>query len=79
MGGNVEQKALMDYLLIDWREKDRLIGVNVLREAAGVLSDHHLVVAKVKVWCGFVERRPKGGGKEIVRISECNRGLQEEI
>ena len=73
ISGNGEQKALMDYVLIDRCEKDRLTDVNVLRGAAGGLSDHHLIVAKVKIGCMYVKRRPRGNEKEIVRVTELNK------
>jgi len=44
----------------------------VLRGTAEGLSDHHLVVANVKVGCRYV-RRPRGNGKEIVRVNELNK------
>lgn len=55
----------MDYVRIGRQEKDMLIDVNV---SARGFSDHHLVIVKVRVGCGSVERIPTGSGKETVRV-----------
>ncbi|XP_071512677.1 uncharacterized protein [Panulirus ornatus] len=78
------QRALLDYVLIDRRAKERLLDVNVLRGATGGMSDHYLVEAKVKICMGFQKRRVNVGVKRVVRVSEleketCVRKYQERL
>ena len=46
-------------MLINKISKDRLIDVNAIRGAAGDMSDHHLVAAKLKTKTRF-----QGGRRE---------------
>ncbi|XP_071539225.1 craniofacial development protein 2-like [Panulirus ornatus] len=78
------QRALLDYMLIDRRAKERLLDVNVLRGATGGMSDHYLVEAMVKICMGFQKRRVNVGVKRVVRVSEleketCVRKYQERL
>jgi len=72
ISGNGEQKALMDYVLIDRREKDKLTDVNVLRGAAGGLSDHHLVVWKEvkRMWKGTSRKEERVKAKNVRLLIE---------
>ncbi|XP_071529497.1 craniofacial development protein 2-like [Panulirus ornatus] len=67
------QRALLDYVLIDRRAKERLLDVNVLRGATGGMSDHYLVEAKVKISMGFQKRGVNVGVKKVVRVSELGK------
>ena len=57
--GEVVEKALMDYVLIERRMIGRLKDVHVYRGVAAGMSDHYLVEAKVivaKEWQGVGEK-----------------------
>lgn len=62
----MNKKVLVNYVLIDRQEKERLLDVNILRGGAGGLSNHHLVAAKLKVGCECV-KRPKEGARSKVK------------
>ena len=49
VGGQVVERASMNYVLINGGMRGRLLDVDVLRGEAGGLSDHYLVEAKLKV------------------------------
>ena len=51
------QLALLDYVCVRVVDRERLIDVNVLRGAAGGMSDHYLVEIKLKIKGGVVKRR----------------------
>src|ERR1044072_3106191 len=50
------ERGLLDFVCVSWEWRRRLLDVNVLRGGAMGISDHYLVVAKMKV---------KGGGKTV--------------
>ena len=57
-GENWQERSLTDYVLVDGKSKNLLEDVNVYRGAAGGMSDHYLVEAKVRM---------KGFGREKER------------
>ena len=74
IGGGMGDRALMDYVLISSRDKERLIDVNVLRGVHGGMSDHFLVEGKLKVKHKWVKRREGGSGREMLKLSEFTKG-----
>ena len=52
--------AMLDYVCVTGRESSRVIDVNVNRGPGGGLSDHFLVVGKLKLKF----RRREGGERE---------------
>ena len=69
-GGEVVDWALMDYVLISSKDKERLIDVNVLRGIHAGMSDHFLVEGKLKVKYRWERRKVGGGGREMIKFSE---------
>ena len=70
--GRVEEKALMDYVLIERRMVGRLKDVHVYRGEAAGMSDHFLVEARVlvaKEWCSRAVR----SRREVVKIEELKK------
>ena len=63
--------SLLDYVLIEKDVKERLLDVNVCRGAHNGMSDHYLVVAKVRVG-GGVRRRRETVRKEVVNAWKMN-------
>ena len=47
--GRVVDRALMDFMIVSRRLRGRLLNVNVMRGAAGGMSDHYLVEGKMRV------------------------------
>ena len=74
IGGERRDKALMDYVLISSKDKERLIDVNVLRGVHGGMSDHFLVEGRLKVKYKWQKRREGGGGREVIKLSELAKG-----
>ena len=62
--------GILDYICVGRDDRSRLLDVNVQRGAAGGISDHYLVVAKLRVLKGGRVRERMGGGDgvEIVRV-----------
>ena len=72
-GENGQERSLIDYVLVDEKSKNLLEGVNVYRGAAGGMSDHYLVEAKVRMK-GFQKReREEVIAKRVVRVSELEK------
>src|ERR1044072_6213730 len=81
------EKGLLDFVCVGWEERSRLLDVTVLRGAAMGISDHYLVVAKIKVKGGWEKVGGRGRVVEIVRVerledeekrSEYTRGIREK-
>src|ERR1051325_2683006 len=81
------EKGLLDFVCVSWEWRSRLLDVNVLRGAAMGISDHYLVVAKIKVKGGWEKVGGRGRAVEIVRVerledeekrSEYTRGIREK-
>ena len=70
IGGERRDKALMDYVLISSKDKERLLDVKVLRGVHGGMSDHFLVEGKLKVRYKWEKRREGGSGREMIKLSE---------
>lgn len=64
---------MMDYLLIDRCAKERLLDVNVLREATGGISDYFLVEARMEVGIGLREIENGTCMKEVRKVSELGK------
>lgn len=82
MGG--DDKALMDYVLVRKRDKSSMTDVNVFRGAARGVSDHYLVVCKMKLRGKVYMRRVNAPEKMVTRVSElakdeCKRRYGERI
>ena len=79
--GRVEDKVLMDYVLIENRMIGRLKDVHVYKRMVAGMSDHYMVEARVivaKEWCGRVAKCRR----EVVRIEglrkpEKNRSIRK--
>ena len=75
--GEVTERALMDYVLIDKRMVGRLLDVHVMRGEGGGLSDHYLVKGRLKVCMSG------SGGKRVsakgvaVKVSVLNESEKE--
>ena len=72
-GENGQERSLIDFVLVDEKSKNLLEDVNVYRGAAGGMSDHYLVEAKVRMK-GFRKReREEVIAKRVVRVSELEK------
>lgn len=76
MSGVGGQWALMDCVVSDNYEKERLLYVSMLRRAANGMSDHFLLEVKVKGSDGFRERgndvcKRSGEGEQTWKSSLC--------
>ena len=74
--GEVVCEALMDYVVVRKSMRHRLLDVNVLRGAAGDMTDHYLVEGKMKVVPAWVRKKDEGSGRvsrEIVKINELEK------
>ena len=75
---NGEERSLIDYVLVDKQMKKRLLDVTVYRGAAGGMSDHYLVEAKVVVK-GYDSRESREAeNRRIVRVSELEKEAVRE-
>ena len=63
--GRVEERALMDYVIVSERAKESLIDVSVQRGAAGGESDHFLVKGVLKIGCAWKRARNFTGSKVV--------------
>ena len=73
-----QERSLIDYVLVDERNKRSLEDVNVYRGAAGGMSDHYLVEAKVKLG-GCVGRDRRGEVyQRVVKVSEFEKMEERE-
>ena len=70
--GEVVEKALMDYVLIEKRMISRLKDVHVFRGVAAGMSDHYLVEARVIVAKEWVSRMARCR-REVVRVEELGK------
>src|SRR6201990_1979414 len=69
------EKGLLDFVCVRWEERSRLLDVNVLRGAAIGISDHYLVVARVKVKGGWEKVKVR---KKVVEVVRAERLEEEE-
>ena len=74
--GRVEDKALMDYVLLPRRMLGRLLDVKVWREGGG-LSDHFLVEARLKLVGGWRSAGRMEGVRNVLKVSELNNSVKE--
>ena len=70
---NGDERSLIDYVLIESKYKSCLKDVSVRRGAAGGMSDHYLVEAKVRVNGYSLEQRKVSRDKKIVKVSELEK------
>ena len=69
-GEGGQERSLIDYVLVDERSKRFLEDVNVFRGAAGGMSDHYLVEAKVRMRGCFRRDRGEVVNQRVVKVSE---------
>ena len=72
-GDNGLEKSLIDYVLVDERNKRFLEDVNVFRGAAGGISDHYLVEAKVRVRGNVRRERREVVCKKVIKVRELEK------
>ena len=48
VNGVDHRKSLLDFIVVQEEERNKLLEVNVLRGAGGEISDHHSVIAKIR-------------------------------
>ena len=72
-GENGQERSLIDYVLVDEKSKKLLEDVNVYRGAAGGMSDHYLVEAKVRMKGFWKKEREEIAAKIVVRVSELDK------
>ena len=77
VSGVNRERGLLDYMCVGWEGRSRLLEVNVLRGTAMGISDHYLVVAKIKVKGGW-EKVGGGGRGRVVEIVRVERLEDEE-
>ena len=69
-GEDGQERSLIDYVLVDERSKRSLEEVNVFWGAAGGMSDHYLVKAKVRMKGSFRRDRGEVVNQRVVKVSE---------
>ena len=69
-GEDGQERSMIDYVLVDERTKRSLEDVNVFRGAAGGMSDHYLIEAKVRIRGGFRRDRGEAVNQRVVKVSE---------
>ena len=72
-GENGQERSLTDYVPVDEKRKNLLENVNVCRGAAGGMSDHYLVEAKVRMKGSRKRERGEVTAKRVVRVSELEK------
>lgn len=78
------KKGLFDFVCVRWEGRSRLLEVNVVSEAAMGISDHYLVVARVKVKRGWESEQKGDGGGMGERLEgeekrgDYRRGIKEK-
>ena len=48
VSGVDDRKSLLDFIVVQEENRNKLLDVNVLRDAGERISDHHLVIAKIR-------------------------------
>ena len=48
VNGVDDRKGLLDFIVVQEEEINKLLGVNVLRGAGGGISNHHLAITKIR-------------------------------
>ena len=81
--GRVVDRALMDFVIVSRRLRGRLLDVNVMRGAAGGMSDHYLVEEKMRVNGNYM-RRKRRNVREVIKVNElekvvCMREYEDKI
>lgn len=74
--GRVVDRALMDYVIVSKKGRDRLLDVRVLRGEGGGMSDHFLVEGRLRVGRRWV-RRLNVEGRQVLRVSELEKREKE--
>ena len=77
-GENGQERSLIDYVLVDEKSKRFLEDVNVYRGAAGGMSDHYLVEAKVKMRGCSKRGSGEAVRKRVVKVSEFEKSEVRE-
>ena len=75
--GRVVDKALMDYVLLLRRMLGRLLDVKVQRGEGGLLSDHFLVEARLKLLGGWRSAGRTEGVRNVLKVGELNHSVKE--
>ena len=76
---NGDERSLIDYVLIESKYKNRLKDVSVFRGAAGGMSDHYLVEAKMRVEGYRDDERRMLNVKKVVKVSELEKEEVKEV
>ena len=77
-GVDGQERSLIDYVLIYEKSKRFLEDVNVYRGAAGGMSDHYLVEAKVRMRRCFMRGRGEAVSKRVIKVSEFEKSEVRE-
>ena len=77
--GRVEDKALMDYVLVSKSVRNRLSDVHVYRGAANGVSDHYLVEGRVRIVGRWRQARGMVEGRKAVKVNELRKKEKELV
>ena len=69
-------RALMDHVLLPKRMLERLLDVKVWR-GGGVMSDHFLVEARLKLVDGWRSAGRMEGVRNVMKVSKLNNSVKE--
>ena len=69
---------MLDNVLVEKSVVGRMVDVHVVRGAGGGVSDHFVVVAKVKWGVDFKRRKEQGQWREVIKVSELSRRGKEQ-
>ena len=73
VSGVDDRKSLLDLIVVQEEEKNKLLDVNVLRGAGGGISDHHLVIAKVRCLKRWTGRMVNMESRYEIKVSELRK------
>ena len=76
-GGREVDRAFIDYVLLPKRMPGRLLDVKVWRGEGGVMSDHFLVEARLKLEGGWRIAVRMEGMRNVLKVSELNNSTRE--
>ena len=68
-----DHKSLLDLIVVQEVERNKLFYVNVLADAGGGISDHHLVIAKIRCLKRWTGRGVRMEERYEIKVSELIR------
>ena len=67
------RKSLLYFIVVQEEERNKPLDVNVLRVAGGGISDHHLVIAKIRCLKRWTGKGVNIEGRYEIKVSELRK------